>query len=234
MMRTLERRKKTCRKESLLNTSGLLTEETLQDRLIKTDERENFKRRTIIVEKQLGTFGFELQTYAIHHKGRNEVELCTYVCDVHPDGPAYLSGMRAGDIILSVNGICVERASHETIVHLITVSPNALRLVLLFEDCVKKVEHNKKLVKLKRMLYDKKLAYRALQAQEKRVMLGLARYELNSMTSLASDDSGFYSSPGSSQLSSKSQSMSSISSGGFNLSQIPGNESLEQIALLDV
>ena len=37
-----------------------------------------------------------IQTYAIHHRGDNAVEVCTYVCEVYYDGPAYVAGMRPG------------------------------------------------------------------------------------------------------------------------------------------
>ena len=43
---------------------------------------------------------YPLQTYAIHHRGSNEVEVCTYVCDVLSDGAAYLAGMRPGNLIM--------------------------------------------------------------------------------------------------------------------------------------
>ncbi len=89
------------------------------------------------------------------------------------------------------------------------------------------------------MLYDKKLAFRALQAQEDRLMRGLGRYEFASSlaTSLMSDDSGIglgHHSNSTSTLHSKSQSLSSISSGTFSLSMIPGNESLEEITIMDI
>lgn len=94
--------------------------------------------------------------------------------------------------------------------------------------------------KTQRTLYDKKLAFRALQAQEKRILLGMDRYE-RGLTPSHSQDSGICS-PSSScpstqsslNYSGKSQSMSSLSSGGFSLSMIPGNESLEEISILDI
>ncbi|XP_033629421.1 general receptor for phosphoinositides 1-associated scaffold protein-like [Asterias rubens] len=240
-MRTLDRKKpKLAKKEIFLPDLGEVAHAVEQDRDIFTNEKENPRRRTIIIEKLRGSFGFELQTYAIHHRGSNEVEVCTYVCDVLSDGAAYLAGMRPGDIILSVNGINVEGAKHHQIVELIKISSNSLRLVVLFEDCVRKVELNKKLVKLKRTLYDKKLACRALQAQEKRILHGMDRYD-RGLTPSHSQDSGICSPssllcPNQSSLnySSKSQSMSSLSSGGFSLSMIPGNESLEEISILDI
>lgn len=91
-----------------------------------------------------------------------------------------------------------------------------------------------------RTLYDKKLACRALQAQEKRILHGMDRYD-RGLTPSHSQDSGICSPssllcPNQSSLnySSKSQSMSSLSSGGFSLSMIPGNESLEEISILDI
>ncbi|XP_022104738.1 general receptor for phosphoinositides 1-associated scaffold protein-like [Acanthaster planci] len=238
-MRTLDRKKpKLSKKEVFLPDLGEVAYAVEQDRDIFTHEKENPRRRTIIIEKLHGSFGFDLQTYAIHHRGSDEVEVCTYVCDVFKDGAAHLAGMRKGDIILSVNGINVEGAKHHQIVELIKLTPSSLRLVVLFEDCVRKVELTKKLVKLKRTLYDKKLAFRALQAQEKRLLLGMDRYD-RGLTPSHSQDSGICSSSSctnSSLLtcSSKSHSMSSLSSGGFSLSMIPGNESLEEISILDI
>lgn len=92
------------------------------------------------------------------------------------------------------------------------------------------------------MLYDKKLAYRALQAQEERLMRGLGRYELasslaSSLTAMSEDSGiglGQCPSTSTAMLIHKSQSLSSISSGTFSLSMIPGNESLEEIAIMDI
>lgn len=240
-MKTLDRKREKSKKH--IRTTGELSEEVKQDKIIKSEEHENPRRRTIVINKVNETFGFELQTYAIHHKGKRELELCTYVCTIHTEGPAQLAGMLPGDIILSVNGISVEKASHETIVHLIKRSTDALRLVVLFEDCIRRVELSKKMVQLRRKLFEKKLEYRALQAKEKRLLMGADAYMdmKRDRTSLISDDSGFVSTPDlcreTSLLYSKSQSMmsmTSIASTGFDISDIPGNKSLEHIAAMNV
>ncbi|PIK59392.1 putative general receptor for phosphoinositides 1-associated scaffold protein isoform X1 [Apostichopus japonicus] len=238
-MKTFDRKREKSKK--YLKTTGEIPEEVKQDKGIRSEDYENPRRRSIVIQKTNETFGFELQTYAIHHKGRRELELCTYVCTIHKEGPAHLAGMLPGDIILSVNGISVEKASHETIVHLIKRSSDALRLVVLFEDCIRRVALHKRMVQLRRKLFEKKLAYRALLAQEKQILLGFGETKLDCSSSILSEDSGFVSTPDlcrePSFLNSKSQSMmsvTSVSSTGFCISDVPGNQSVEHIASLKV
>lgn len=238
-MKTMD--KKRDKSKKFMKTTGEIPEEVKQDKEIQSQDYENPRRRTIVIQKSNESFGFELQTYAIHHKGRRELELCTYVCTIHKDGPAHLAGMLPGDIILSVNGISVEKASHETIVHLIKRSNDALRLVVLFEDCIRRVALHKRMVQLRRKLFDKKLEYRALLAQEKRILMGYDESKLDCSSSTVSRDSGFVSTSDlcrePSFLGSKSQSMmsmTSIVSTGFCISDVPGNQSVEHIAALNV
>lgn len=90
-----------------------------------------------------------VQTYGIKHGQEGDVELITYVDEVTYGGPAFRGGMRPGDVILSINGRDVEKADHRTLVSYISSCEKTMRLVVLFEDCVRKIELNLKYIRLK-------------------------------------------------------------------------------------
>lgn len=144
------------------------------DRMIVTQPEEDRRRRTIIIEKQNNSFGFTLQTYGIKHCREGEVELITYVDEVAYGGPAFRGGMRPGDVILSINGRDVEKADHRTLVNVISACEKTMRLVVLFEDCVRKIELNIKYLKLKKVLQQKLAQLEIMNQRENQLLLNAA------------------------------------------------------------
>ncbi|XP_014802935.1 PREDICTED: general receptor for phosphoinositides 1-associated scaffold protein [Calidris pugnax] len=130
-------------------------------------------RRVVTLEKKAEeTFGFEIQTYGLHHQDRNSVEMFTFVCRVHGGSPAEAAGLKAGDTITGVNGLNVEGVRHREIVEIIKSSGNMLRLDTLYGTSIRRAELEARLQYLKQTLYEKWGEYRSLMVQEQRLGRG--------------------------------------------------------------
>ncbi|XP_050418303.1 uncharacterized protein LOC126831693 isoform X1 [Patella vulgata] len=150
-----------------------------KDRAIRTDPDDTRKRRTIKLIKRNESWGFALQTYGVRNKRSNEIEVMTYVDYVEYNGPAWLAGLQRGDIFLSINGEPVEGATHQQLVDKIRKVGDSMRLVVLFEDCCRKVELYEKFIKLKQVLSAKLTQLQELKIKENAVLkrCGLTRVE---------------------------------------------------------
>nr|XP_015199817.1 PREDICTED: general receptor for phosphoinositides 1-associated scaffold protein [Lepisosteus oculatus] len=132
------------------------------------------QRKIVILEKEdQETFGFEIQTYGLHHQNLNSVEMCTFVCKVYVDSPAYHAGLKVGDTISSVNDVSVEGFRHKEIVQLIRSSGNTIRLETVYGDSIRKAELETRLQYLKQTLHEKWDEYRSLMLQEQRLVHGI-------------------------------------------------------------
>lgn len=156
-----------------------------EDKSITTDDpAEKSKRRTLKLTKKENTWGFTLQTYGIKHKRTNEIEVLTYVDYIEISSPAWYAGLRKGDVILSVNGERVGDVTHQQLVDTIKKAGNTIRLVVLFEDCCRKVELHEKYMKLKAVLRSKYEELRELERQENQIIQnycqekGLNRFDM--------------------------------------------------------
>ncbi|XP_026188721.1 general receptor for phosphoinositides 1-associated scaffold protein [Mastacembelus armatus] len=153
------------------------------------------QRKVVVLEKkEEETFGFEIQTYGLHHQDHNSVEMCTFVCKVHDDSPAQQAGLKVGDTIASVNEATVEGFRHKDIVQLIRACGNTLRLETVYSDSIRKAELEARLQYLKQTLHEKWDEYRSLMVQEQRLVHGIVMSDAALYESLES--AGVYGSLG--------------------------------------
>ncbi|XP_010217809.1 PREDICTED: cytohesin-interacting protein [Tinamus guttatus] len=141
-----------------------------------------------IVKEDKETFGFEIQTTRFPHQNDYSPELCTCVCKIQEESPAYFSGLQIGDILANVNGVNTDGFSHKQIVDLIKSSGNYLRLETVNEALLRrKMELETKLQLLKQALQQRCAELRALHLQEQRLLHGAVND--NEATSVASSGS---------------------------------------------
>jgi len=127
-------------------------------------------RRTLKLSKsdEQG-YGFWLQTYDFG-KANSVKKKRTFVRYVEDEGPAYLAGLRAGDVIIEVNGQNVEDIEHMKIVGLISETAKQLMLVVKFMDMVRRVELAIRLKNRQAKLKVKLEELEKLKEEEKKIL----------------------------------------------------------------
>ncbi|MGH0147306.1 UNVERIFIED_CONTAM: hypothetical protein FKN15_014604 [Acipenser sinensis] len=87
-------------------------------------------RKIIILEKEDNeTFGFEIQTYGLHHQNENSLEMCTFVCKVHDHSPAHAGGLKVAGLLHGFHCVCIVCIKQRT------VQKNAKYVCLANKDC---------------------------------------------------------------------------------------------------
>ncbi|KAM9115218.1 protein TAMALIN [Pangshura tecta] len=187
-------------------------------------------RKVITLEKEAEeTFGFEIQTYGLHHQDKKCVEMFTFVCRVHEGSPAQLAGLSPGDTITAVNGLNVEGIRHREIVEIIKASGNALRLETLYGTSIRRVELEARLQYLKQTLYEKWGEYRSLMVQEQRLVRGIVVKDPSVYDTLESVRSCLYSAG----LASGSLSLGKMLSGAGSTATEESEDSVYQTCFFD-
>ncbi|KAK3749835.1 hypothetical protein QZH41_015505, partial [Actinostola sp. cb2023] len=128
------------------------------------------QRRTIqLYRGEKEGFGFTLQTYGIVQQN-GEVEYMTFVLTVEEDGPAYMAGMRPGDIIITIENRDVEEADHKTLVELLQKSSSTVRMVVVFVDAIRRMHLNTKIKVLRTELYNREEEFKHLCKREREIL----------------------------------------------------------------
>ncbi|KAM6079273.1 cytohesin-interacting protein [Theristicus caerulescens] len=163
--------------QHLANTVGTLPRGRKQLALARSsslgDSSRPQRHLVAILKEDKETFGFEIQTIRFPHQNDYSLEVCTCVCKIQEESPAYLSGLQTGDILASINGVNTDGFSHKQIVDLIKSSGNYLRLETVNGAMfLRKMELETKLQLLKHTLQQKWVELRSLLLREQRLLHG--------------------------------------------------------------
>ncbi|MCP9259895.1 PDZ domain and LETM1-like domain-containing protein [Dirofilaria immitis] len=140
------------------------------DQKVITNPHSNRRRRTVIVTRNNDEpFGFTLQTYLLKRKGDDVPSKVTYVDYVQLDSPAADAGIRAGDMIISINGHVVTAMSHEELIKLIG-SYHQMRMVVIFENIRQHIELVARAIKLRKILNDKLYQLNLIDIEEQKIL----------------------------------------------------------------
>ncbi|KAM5152201.1 cytohesin-interacting protein [Mantella aurantiaca] len=152
--------------------------------LIDSSGPEPHRRIVVITKQDNEPFGFEIQTYKLQYE--NGSELKTYVCKVHEHSPSSKAGLKAGDLLISVNGVNTEPFSHKQTVELIRSSGNFLRIETEISTDIRRSELQARLLLLKQDARAKWKELQVILRREHQLLYGTVnerkiQEELNSL-----------------------------------------------------
>ncbi|VDM95327.1 unnamed protein product [Thelazia callipaeda] len=140
------------------------------DQKVITNPNANKRRRTVMVTRTDGqAFGFTLQTYLLKRKDEDVPSKVTYVDYVQLESPAADAGIRAGDVIISINGLIVTEMGHESLIRLIS-SCHQMRMIVIFENIRQRIELVARTIKLRKILNDKLYQLNLIDIEEQKIL----------------------------------------------------------------
>ncbi|XP_048390642.1 cytohesin-interacting protein-like [Stegostoma tigrinum] len=167
------------RLQILANSLGTLPRGHRQLSLTRSNslaDTSDFRKKMVVLNKQDNeTFGFEIQTVGMDQQNANTLQRCTFVCKVHDNSPSHFAGLKAGDMLVNINGVDTEGFSHQEIVDLIKSSGNLLSVLTVHKDSIRRDQLETRLHFLKKTLQEKWVEYRSVLLQEQRLVHGLLR-----------------------------------------------------------
>ena len=202
------------------NLYSFISSNLFQDQLDLSRDRQiitlaNSFRRTVIIERDNGnSFGFSLQSILIEKKNSpdQEPKRVTFVSKVDDDSPADIAGIVPGDVVVAVDGEVVVDLRHSELVSLIQ-KKSKMRVIVVFEDMVRKVELISLYLKLEKEIQKKQEELAAVEEEERKILERIPQPVSTANSSIESPDdssSGFedmaFSEIASSRVSIKSES----------------------------
>ncbi|KAG5267629.1 hypothetical protein AALO_G00223860 [Alosa alosa] len=142
-------------------------------------------RRSLVLEKEDDeTFGFEIMC-----NDSPAEDLRVSVSCVSPDSPAEKAGMKPGDVLVSVNDVCITEFPHQHITDTILNSGLSIRLETVSAVMAKQLELKRRLWQLKCCLKEKSTEFYVLASREEQLtgeklgnrLLGESQLSLSSL-----------------------------------------------------
>ncbi|VVC96955.1 unnamed protein product [Leptidea sinapis] len=134
---------------------------------------ENYRRRTLIIEKKNGSYGFTLQACGIHFKKEDDMNketMIAYVNHVDEGSSAAAADMKEGDIIVSVNDAGMGHSDYDTIMSAINASEARMRIVVMSDNCVRKDYLHHNYINIHQRLTDKMKELYELERRERQII----------------------------------------------------------------